>query len=143
MNTMNELIRRKLIRCGTDQRYVTGEQLSCLSCLTRAQLNFQKAPVLRNPYTAILEKITGDGKLEMERWHTCETTHCLGGWTVCLTPGGRELEQRFDTATAARIILIASRPDAPLPNFRASNQAAMAFIKARSAEETCQPEQNK
>ena len=23
-----------------------------------------------------------EGALEMETWHTCETTHCLGGWLV-------------------------------------------------------------
>ena len=71
----------------------------------------------------------------MKTWHTCETTHCVGGWTVKLTPGGKELERKYHTRLAAELILSASRPDAPLPNFTASNEAAMAFIQARAKEE--------
>ena len=91
-------------------------------------------PLLKTPYTKILESVLRGG-LEMGTWHTCETTHCVGGWTVFLTPGGKELEKKFDTRLAAELILRASRPDAPLPNFTASNEAAMAFIEARAAEE--------
>ena len=94
-------------------------------------------PTIDRPYKTILEAINAEGcSLEMGSWHQCKTTHCLGGWTVTLAgQAGSELEERFDTEVAARAILRKSRPDAPLPNFYASNAAAMAFIKARAAEE--------
>jgi hypothetical protein len=93
-------------------------------------------PILEKPYTKILEAIQGQGKLEMSTWHTCDTTHCIGGWTCVLTPGGRKFEALFSSpGDAAAQILRVSRPDAPLPNFMASNEAAMAFIEARAAEE--------
>ena len=109
--------------------------------LSPAQIKIVEAvqkdvPVLKNPYTQILESVTKAGRLEMGTWHTCETTHCIGGWTCFLAPGGRKFEALFSSpGDAAALILRKSRPDAPLPNFMASNEAAMAFIEARAAEE--------
>jgi len=34
------------------------------------------------------------GALDMYDWHTCETTHCLGGWAAYLTPGGVEFARK-------------------------------------------------
>ena len=137
--------KEQLVIEGTDARWLSGEQLSWLSraqlsWLSRAQLETIEAmkavPKLDKPYTQIMAAINGQGKLEMATWHTCETTHCLGGWTVVLTPKGREFETKCnDTGTAAALILRASRPDAPLPNFTASNEAAMAFLEQRASEE--------
>ena len=63
----------------------------------------------------------------------------LGGWTVHKAgPAGYALEKACGadgTPVAAALILLKSRPDAPLPNFYATNDQAMAFIKARAAEE--------
>src|SRR2546429_369256 len=89
---------------GTDPRYVTRDQLSWLtrgqwSWLTRGQLSgltrdqleivgLKNVPILENPYTQILAAVK-TGALEMSTWHKCETTHCVGGWTVTLTPGGK------------------------------------------------------
>ena len=132
---MTQQEKQKLLEIqGTDWRYRTGDQLSWL---TRDQLEIiglKNVPSLEMPYTKILAAVKS-GNLEMKTWHTCETTHCVGGWTVVLTKGGRELEQKYDTRLAAELILRKSRPDAPLPNFTASNEAAMAFIEARAAEE--------
>jgi hypothetical protein len=145
--------KEQLVIEGTDVRWLSGDQLSWLSGaqlsgLSRAQLSgmsrdqkeclgLKNIPVLEKPYTKILAavKATPTG-LEMMTWHTCETTHCVGGWTCVLTPGGREFESKLqNTRLAAEYILRASRPDAPLPNFTASNEAAMAFIEARAEEE--------
>ena len=134
-----------LVLQGTDPCYLTGDQLSGLtrdqlSGLTRDQLSGltgdQKGvPVLKNPYTAVRDAIKKEGcALNMKTWHTCETTHCLGGWIVTLAKA-TALEKTFDTEGAARLILRNSRPEAPLPNFYASDDAAMAFIEARAAEE--------
>jgi hypothetical protein len=128
---------------GTDPRYVTKDQIGGLSrsqigwlspdC--QAILNLKDIPKLEQPYTKILDAVKSGG-LEMEAWHTCETTHCVGGWTTTLTPKGKELESKFGRPLAAELILRASRPEAPLPNFTASNEAAMAFLEARAAEES-------
>ena len=94
-------------------------------------------PVLDRPYRQILEAITAKGcSLDMGSWHRCKTTHCLGGWTVTLAgQSGAQLEERIGAEAAARAILRKSRPEAPLPNFYASDKAALAFIQARAAEE--------
>ncbi len=97
-----------------------------------------EVPLLKNPYTTILAAINSAGcKLDMGDWHSCKTTHCLAGWTIdkCGV-AGYEAEKRFGgTPEAAALILLKSRPEAPLPNFYATNDQAMAFIKARAAEE--------
>ena len=131
--------KEQLVIEGTDARWLTRSQIGWLSSEQQSIIaEIQKGvPILKNPYTKILAAVTSIGKLEMSNWHTCETTHCLGGWTCFLSPGGKEFEKLFcSTGDAAAQILRASRPDAPLPNFTASNEAAMAFLEARAAEET-------
>ena len=106
--------------------------------LARLKATLEMVPVIDKPYTAILASIEQPGcSIEMGNWHTCETTHCVGGWTVHKAgKAGYALEKRLgDTAAAAACILRKSRPDAPLPNFYASNKAALAFIRARAKEE--------
>jgi hypothetical protein len=99
----------------------------------------EEMPKIARPYSQILAAISGGGKLEMNNWHTCKTTHCIGGWTVHLAgKAGYDLESKTSTPSAAALILRKSRPDAPLPNFYASNEAALAFIRKRAAEEEAQ-----
>ena len=129
---------------GTDPDYLgSGADLARFAAnlsgadLARIKKIRDSIPVLKNPYTMILKAITDQGcSLEMSKWHTCKTTHCLGGWTVMLAgEAGAKLESFINMPYAAAAILLKSRPDAPLPYFCASNEAAMAFIKARAAEE--------
>lgn len=105
--------------------------------LARLKKIQESTPNLPNPYTAILQAISRPGcTLNMRAWHECETAHCLAGWTVTLAgAAGAELEAMVGTPGAAALILCKSRPEAPLPYFYASNEAAMAFIKARANEE--------
>lgn len=42
--------------------------------------------------------------LEMGSWHTCDTRHCVAGWVITLTPGGKELEERTSPDTAGRLL---------------------------------------
>ena len=88
-------------------------------------------PILVRPYTAIYKKTNGGScNLKMDSWH-CETTHCMAGWLVTLAgDAGKALEAKFSTSTAARMILAASAPGMPLPNFYASTEAATEFLKA-------------
>ena len=43
--------------------------------------------------------------LEMNTWHTCETTHCIAGWAVNLSPNGKELEDKVGTQIAGLMLL--------------------------------------
>ena len=70
-------------------------------------------------------------RLNMETWHTCETTHCRAGWAIHLAgEAGKVLESFVGPAVAGTLIYLASRPGVPVPDFYASNEAAMASILA-------------
>ncbi len=96
--------------------------------LTGAKL--RKAPVIKNIDAAILAEIEKGGKLDMESWHTCATTHCRAGWTVILAgEAGKALEDKIGTNAAAALIYAASRPGQPVPDWFASNENAMADLR--------------
>ena len=81
--------------------------------------------------------IQSDGNaLEMGDWHTCETTHCRGGWVVHLAgAGGYAYAKETSTEFAAMQIYKASSPIKVSPTrFFESNDVAMADI-IRCAEE--------
>jgi hypothetical protein len=71
-------------------------------------------------------------RLEMDNWHTCETTHCRGGWVVTLAGGGgKALEAFHGSLLAAQLIYDASdttRRFNPC-RFFDSNEEAMADMK--------------
>jgi len=93
---------------------------------------------------AILEAIDRGGRLCMDHWHgdkddfaatyegrRCGTTHCRAGWAIRLAgQPGYDLEDRFDAGTAGALIYAASRPGVPVPDFYASDEQAMADIRA-------------
>ena len=65
-------------------------------------------------------------------WHTCEQTHCRGGWVVTLAGAeGRALERRFNTSLAAMMIYDASCPGYKInpARFFDSNEDALADMK--------------
>jgi len=45
------------------------------------------------------------GALSMRNWHTCETTHCLGGWAAHLTPGGIEFADKTSDHLAGALLV--------------------------------------
>jgi len=88
-------------------------------------------PVIENIHQKILDAIRDNGnELEMSTWHTCDTTHCRGGWAVHLAgKAGRELEKRTSTLFAAMQIYKASSPIRVFPpRFYETNEVAMADI---------------
>lgn len=88
-----------------------------------------KAPTIQHIDAAILKAING-GTVEMRRWHSCETTHCRGGWAIHLAgEAGLELERKTCPYTAARLIYEASRPGIKCPDFFASNETAMEDLR--------------
>ena len=83
----------------------------------------------------------GQGHLDMSTWHGekvtednwCGTSHCRAGYAVCLAgKAGFELERKYGTETAGKIIYAVSRPDKPLPDFFGSDSATMADLEANA-----------
>ena len=107
--------------------------------LTGADLTGAKVgndiPTVPNIDAAILSAVTAEGQfLQMDNWHTCETTHCRAGWAVVLAgKPGRELEKKIGPANAGTLIYLASRPGKNAPDFYASNEDAMADLIACAA----------
>jgi hypothetical protein len=92
-----------------------------------------EVPVVEHLDSKILEQLTDHGgSLRMATWHTCNTTHCLGGWSVHLAgPAGYELERKFDVQRAAAMIWQAST--GMVPHFFASDEDALEDLKKRAA----------
>ncbi len=68
----------------------------------------------------------------MDTWHTCEKTHCRGGWVVTLAgPAGKELESFYNTELAAMLIYDASAPGFKInpARFYDTNTDALADMK--------------
>jgi hypothetical protein len=86
----------------------------------------------------ILKAIESGGKLQMDSWHTCETTHCRGGWAVVMAgKAGQALESLLGTGVAAHLIYAASRPDEKQPNLSADldDQEVLEDIRASAAKD--------
>jgi hypothetical protein len=67
------------------------------------------------------------GALEMQSWHTCETTHCLGGWAIHQAgPLGALLERTLGASIAALLLL---GPEA-YAHFWDSNEDARAYLQS-------------
>lgn len=45
-------------------------------------VDYYVVPILDKPYTRIVEAIEQGGKLDMDNFHFCGTTHCIAGWAV-------------------------------------------------------------
>jgi hypothetical protein len=100
--------------------------------LTRAYI-----PKIDRLHSKILEAINAGGKLEMNTWHTCETTHCRAGWAICLAgESGKKLEESVGSSAAGALIFAASYPEQKVPDFYATNKDAMDDIERCAREES-------
>jgi hypothetical protein len=71
----------------------------------------------------------------MKKWHVCQTTHCRAGWAIHLCgDAGYALEKAVGSSAAGALIYAKSRPDKPIPNFTASDEDALADMRACAAE---------
>jgi hypothetical protein len=88
-------------------------------------------PVVRNVHQLVLSSVQQEGALEMGKWHSCQMTHCRGGWVIHHAgEAGRELEEFTSSEFAAMMIYKASSPIAVPPvRFYESNEKAMKDIK--------------
>jgi hypothetical protein len=93
-------------------------------------------PKIENIHQTVLDAVNCDGALNMNEWHTCDTTHCRAGWVVTLAgKEGKELEANTSTEFAALQIYKASSDIRVSPTqFYKSNEEAMEDI-VRCAEE--------
>ena len=104
--------------------------------LRGADLGDVEISILENIDAKILEAVEADGnKLDMGSWHYCETTHCRAGWAIHLCgEAGYALEKAVGSSAAGALIYAKSRPHKPVPNFTASDEAALADLRACAAE---------
>lgn len=103
--------------------------------LRGADLSAFVIPALPNIDAAILAAIESGGELDMREWHVCETTHCRAGWAITLAgDAGKALENRVAPCAAGALIYAVSRPGMPVPDFYATDEDAMADIRACAAE---------
>jgi hypothetical protein len=99
--------------------------------IARARFSLDDVPQIENIHQAIFAAVSQPGALNMSYWHTCETTHCRGGWAIELAgASGRLLEARIGAPAAAALIYLKSDPAiTQIPDFYASNDAALADMK--------------
>lgn len=111
--------------------------------LTEATLNGVKLrseiPIVPSIDAAILAAIEPyDNALDMDHWHFedyCGTRHCRAGWAITLAgEAGKTLERELGPAAAGALIYAVSRPGKPIPDFYASNEDALADLRACAAE---------
>ncbi len=75
--------------------------------------------------------------LEMRDWHSCGTTHCIGGWAIHQAgPDGYKLEHEVGSWAAGQILLGIEASTM----FRASNEEARAWLKTKLEPEHPAPE---
>ena len=93
-------------------------------------------PIIENIHQKVLEVVSKPQAFDMGAWHTCDTTHCRGGWVVHLAgEQGKKLEDHTSTQFAALQIYKASSPIKVSPvRFFETNEVAMKDI-IRCAEE--------
>lgn len=88
-------------------------------------LSLTKDPNLKSK---ILEEVNKkDCDLDMDDWHTCETTHCIAGWAVTLHPDGKRLEEKSDTYLAGRLLLGLDHEESEI--FFSDNDEAMEWLE--------------
>jgi hypothetical protein len=89
--------------------------------------------VIQHIDAAILAAIDAPGSsLDMAQWHTCDTTHCRAGWAIHLAgEAGYALQQLVGESLAGALIYAASGSH-PVPDWFATNDAAMADLRRRA-----------
>ena len=89
-------------------------------------------PVINNIHQAIYAAASAPGSLEMSDVHTCEKTHCRGGWAIALAgTAGHTLEAFYNWELAAILIYDASDPAFKInpARFYDDNDDALADMK--------------
>jgi len=86
---------------------------------------------IKDIHKKVYEAASKKNALDMDDWHTCETTHCRAGWVTHLAgDAGRVLEWQVGTPAAAAIIYMISDPELErIPDFYCTNEVALENMK--------------
>jgi hypothetical protein len=96
------------------------------------EINKLEIPIIENIHQKILEACKPPYALKMDKWHTCETTHCRAGWVEIIAgEAGSKLAAQTSTLFAAIQIYKKSSPNIRVfpPRFFESDKIAMEDIK--------------
>ena len=90
-----------------------------------------EVPVIEDIHKKVYDVASKPGALDMNDWHTCETTHCRAGWVVTLAgKEGLDLESKTSCAVAASLIYMKSDPKLKrIPDFYCRNEEALEDMK--------------
>ena len=134
-----DLSRARLSDADLSGANLSGANLSGAN-LSGANLSgavIPRIPRIPNIDAAILDAIEAGGNINMNRWHTCETTHCRAGWAVHLAgEPGYALEKAVGSCAAGALIYAKSTPYNRVPNFYALDSVAIADLHQRAAAQT-------
>jgi hypothetical protein len=108
--------------------------------LRDADLGINIPVIPNNIHQKVYEAASKPNALKMNRWHSCDTTHCRAGWVVTLAgEDGKALEEKLGTSAAAALIYFKSDPTLEkTPNFYCDNAEALADMKALAEKEAQQ-----
>jgi hypothetical protein len=101
--------------------------------LQKYRAKYPEAPVIDDLDVKIAQIIdSGSGELQMNQWHSCETTHCRAGWAITLAgEPGKSLEQKYGPHRAGVILYAVST--GRIPSFYTTNNLALADIRRCAA----------
>jgi len=88
-------------------------------------------PIIEDIHKKVYEAASQPDALNMDDWHTCETTHCRAGWVISLAgEAGQELGNKIGINAAAALIYQKSDPELEIvPDWFATNEDALADMK--------------
>ena len=125
-----------LSRTGLSRANLSGANLSRTNLSDTIKIDPSEIPIIPQIDAKILAAIEAGGALNMDAWHTCETTHCRAGWAVHLAgKAGYDLQDKVGPQRAGAMIYRASRPGKPAPWFFDTNEHALADIRKCAAEQ--------
>ena len=109
----------------------------CSGLKENAPVAMPPVPIIPNIHKAVYAAVTATpDSLNMADWHSCDTTHCRGGWVVHLAgEAGKKLEQATSTLFAAQQIYKASGHSISPVRFFDNNEDAMADMKKLAEQE--------
>ena len=93
-------------------------------------------PIIKNIHQQVYDAASQPDALNMDSWHTCDTTHCRAGWVVFLAgKAGKDIEDKTSTLFAAMQIYKASGCLISPCRFFDSNESALEDMKTLAERE--------
>ena len=127
-----DLRRANLSAANLSAAYLSAANLSAANLLN--VLGYE-IPIVTDLDAKILAAVEAPGNaLDMSDWHRCATTHCRAGWAIELAgEAGKALEAKLGPSAAGALIYLASTGRGQVPDFMASNEAALEDLRRCAA----------